>query len=82
MYEEASEIARVHYRRWESQIVWPKRCCSVSPGSRSEKAKFEKPMHLNGLGARGCKKCDTFVNEELIEELVAQAMREVAISHL
>lgn len=83
MYEELAEVARVHYRRWESQVVWPKRCCRVAPASRSAvSAVFEKPMHLNGLGARACKGCDTYVNPELIEDLVAQALREVAISHL
>lgn len=79
MYEEVAQLSRVFYRRYESPVVWPKRCCK--PNARLYRSNFSKPMFLNGLGARACKGCDTFVSHDVVEELVAEAVRQVVLAH-
>ena len=76
MYQELAQLLSLKYMAVESDRVWPTGCCR---GSKEPLLALDFPSHMNGVGARACKKCDVRLTLGQLHRILREALGFVSL---
>ncbi len=77
MYQELAQLLSLKYMAVESDRVWPVGCCRG--GGKDPLVPLDYPSHMNGVGARACKKCNVRLTVAQLQGILRSALGHVML---